>query len=180
MGMCFWRQWRRWWRGGGVASHLGNADSLIIPSQVALPHLNGRLVLTFITIICQSVTSSSSSSFFAFFFRHFLLSGPNELKQLYSKCPRRGRYSHSLTHQFVRSPVLSFLSLSLAGWIANRRTVVFRQEMPNGFAKMYSWHGNEIQICKTFLTWKSGGCFLWQLCPVFFSFFLFLKKNKNK
>lgn len=90
--------------GGEVASHLGNADSLIIPSQVALPHLNGRLVLTFITIICQSVTSSSSSSFFfSFFFRHFLLSGPNELKQLYSKCPRRGRYSHSLTHQFVRS-----------------------------------------------------------------------------
>lgn len=126
MGMCFWRQWRqwrRWLRGRGeVASHLGNADSLIIPSQVALPHLNGRLVLTFITIICQSVTSSSSSSFFPFFFRHFLLSGPNELKQLYSKCPRRGRYSHSLTHQFVRSlarplarsPVLSFLSLSLS------------------------------------------------------------------
>lgn len=30
----------------------------------------------------------------------------------------------------------------------------FRQEMPNGFPKTYSWHGNEIQICKTFLTWK--------------------------
>lgn len=60
----------------------------------------------FLLLLLSSVSQSHPRRrplFFPFFFRHFLLSGPNELKQLYSKCPRRGRYSHSLTHQFVRS-----------------------------------------------------------------------------
>ena len=53
-----------------------------------------------------------------------------------------GLYSHS--------PTLSFLF-----WVECVNSYCsFRQEMPNGFPKTYSWHGNEIQICKTFLTWK--------------------------
>lgn len=51
---------------------------------------------------------------------------------------------------YSHSPSLVFFFLAWV-WIL---IVVFRQEMPNGFPKTYSWHGNEIQICKTFLTWK--------------------------
>lgn len=38
--------------------------------------------------------------------------------------------------------------------------------MPNGFPKMYSWHGNEIPICQTFLPEETGNSWQW-LCPVF-------------
>lgn len=56
-----------------------------------------------------------------------------------------GLYSHSPLFLFF---FLFFFSLNVNSHCS------FRQEMPNGFPKTYSWHGNEIQICKTFLTRK--------------------------
>lgn len=101
MGMCF--------AGEKSCVSVENADNLIIPSQMALPQLNGQFVLTFITIICQSLTSSY------FFSSHFLLSGPKELKQL---------YSNVLVGALFLFPTLSFLPFFFPPLNVNCRMVV--------------------------------------------------------
>lgn len=101
----------------------------------------------FLLLLLSSV-SHSHLSFFCLF-----LSGLKELKQLYNNV--------------LAGALFSFPTLSFLFWLNVNSYCIFRQEMPNGFPKTYSWHGNEIQICKTFLTWKKRQ----RLCPDWILFF---------